>query len=65
MLLKPTSYPEGSDADHSPHLGPKSRMGRSYNPLPLDSCMAVARLLFYLFIRQKKASNSLRVEGES
>jgi hypothetical protein len=30
----------GLDADHSPHLVPKSRMSRSYTPLPPSATMA-------------------------
>jgi hypothetical protein len=32
----------GRDADHSPHLVPRSLMSRSYTPLPLSSFKALA-----------------------
>jgi hypothetical protein len=31
---------QGRDADHSPHLMPRSRMNRSYTPLPTSAFMA-------------------------
>jgi hypothetical protein len=40
----------GRDADHSPRLVPRSRMSRSYTPLPLSTCMAcTGQLYFYFF----------------
>jgi hypothetical protein len=32
----------GRDADHSPHIVPRSRMSRSYISSPLGACMVVA-----------------------
>jgi len=37
----------GREADHSPHLVPRLRMSRSYTPLPLVACMAVAGQLYF------------------
>jgi hypothetical protein len=36
------------DADHSPHVVPRSRMCMSYTPLHLDACMACSGTSFYL-----------------
>jgi hypothetical protein len=36
----------GRDADHSPHVMPRSRMSRSYIPLPLRACMACSGAVF-------------------
>jgi hypothetical protein len=39
----------GRDADHSPHLMPRSIMSRSYISSPLDSCMVIAAGQLYLY----------------
>jgi hypothetical protein len=36
----------GRDADHSPHLVPRSRISRSYTASPLGASMAVAGQLY-------------------
>jgi hypothetical protein len=45
------SFPGGKprprrDANHSHHPVPRSRMSRSYSPLTISGCMAVARQLY-------------------
>jgi hypothetical protein len=37
----------GRDADHLPHLVPKSRMSRGYTPLPLGTYMSVTGHLYF------------------
>jgi hypothetical protein len=40
----------GRGADYSHHLVPRSRMSRSYSPLPLLACMAVTGQLFTILM---------------
>jgi hypothetical protein len=72
----PASYPRvlrsfpygkarpGRDADHSPHLVPRSRMSTSYTSSPLGAYMAVAgQLYFYVLLLNvgvNKRSESVR-----
>jgi hypothetical protein len=49
----------GRDADHSPHLVPRTRMSRSYTPLPQASpWRAVGKPYFFKY-------TNLRTEGGS
>jgi hypothetical protein len=38
----------GRDADHSPHLVPRSGKSKSYNASPLGACMAVALQPYFI-----------------
>jgi hypothetical protein len=62
----PASYPVGTggpfpgakarpgrDGDHSPHLVPRSRMSRSYTPLPQAPSWRVVGQLYLFFYRKK------------
>jgi hypothetical protein len=39
--------PPGRDADHLPHIIPKSGMSWSYTPLPFFACMALEGQFYY------------------
>jgi hypothetical protein len=39
----------GHDADHSPHLVPRSRMSRSYTSSPPQNLRGIAGQLYFIF----------------